>query len=180
MDAETREMLELLLKRFDDVDARFDGVDMRFNAVDARFDRVDARFDLVDARFDRVDARFDLVDARFDRVDARIGSLEDRLDAMGGPPRRAARSSRPRYRGREVSMVDEHIEMLSALNRAICERASERAKYFDAQRETLRALTNERVQQIAAAFDGIHASMREIREVLERRADRLEAQRRGR
>jgi hypothetical protein len=54
------------------------------------------------------------------------------------------------------------------------------AKYLDAQRETLRALTNEKVQQIGAAFDGIHASMREVREALERLADRLEARGRGR
>jgi hypothetical protein len=82
MDAETREMFELLLKRFDSVDARFDDVDGRFDGVDARFNAVDARFDRVDARFDGVDARFNRVDARVDRVDARIGGVEDRLDVM--------------------------------------------------------------------------------------------------
>ncbi len=54
-----RELLELILARFDTVEARLDKIEARLDGMDARFDTVEARLDGMDARFDTVEARLD-------------------------------------------------------------------------------------------------------------------------
>jgi hypothetical protein len=46
------------------------------NRIDARLDNMDARFDSMDARLDNMDARFDSMDARLGGMDTRIAAIE--------------------------------------------------------------------------------------------------------
>ena len=69
----TKDDLQLIHGRLDNMDRRFDLVDQRLDNMDRRFDLVDQRFDNVDQRFDNVNQRFDNMDRRFDLLDKRVG-----------------------------------------------------------------------------------------------------------
>ncbi|MEA4922219.1 MAG: hypothetical protein VB031_02495 [Eubacteriaceae bacterium] len=75
MDAEMKEMFELVRTGFERIDKRFDQVDARFEQVDKRLDQVDARFEQVDKRFDQVDVRFEQVDIRFNGIESKIDTI---------------------------------------------------------------------------------------------------------
>ena len=47
--------------------------------IHGRLDNVDRRLDLMDRRFDNVDHRFDLMDQRFDNIDRRFGLFDKRV-----------------------------------------------------------------------------------------------------
>jgi chromosome segregation ATPase len=92
----TEEALQLILGRFDGLEARLDRVEARLDRVEARLDRVEARLDHMegqlsehDRRFDRIeetlrlhDARFDRVDEALARVDARFNRVDDAFDRV--------------------------------------------------------------------------------------------------
>ena len=75
----TKEDLQLIHGRLDNMDRRFD-------LVDQRLDNMDQRFDLVDQRFDNMDRRFDLLDKRvgITMLKMNIASTVVLLGAMSG------------------------------------------------------------------------------------------------
>lgn len=84
MDAETREMFELVLTemrtRFDTVDQRFTDVDRRFDVVDHRFEKLETRFDTLEQGFAAYLREFFKlrlqVDRRFTEVDRQVAILK--------------------------------------------------------------------------------------------------------
>ena len=82
----TKEDLQLIHGRLDNMDRRFDLVDQRFDNMDRRFDLVDRRFDNMDQRFDNMDRRFDLLDKRvgITMLKMNIASTIVLLGAMSG------------------------------------------------------------------------------------------------
>ncbi len=48
----------------------------------AKFEQVDARFEQVDARLDKVESRLDAIDCRFLDVNSEFGGIKSRLDKL--------------------------------------------------------------------------------------------------
>ena len=62
-------LMQMMDKRFEDINKRFEAVDKRFEDMyrymDKRFEAVDKRFEAVDKRFEAVDKRFEDINKKF-------------------------------------------------------------------------------------------------------------------
>ena len=77
--SEHEQLIDLLTRRFSEMDQRFSEMDLRFTQIDQRFDRMDLRFDQVDRRFGEVAHQLGELGRRIDAVDARITELRGEM-----------------------------------------------------------------------------------------------------
>ena len=77
--SEHEQLIDLLTRRFSEMDQRFSQMDQRFAQLDQRFDRMDLRFDQVDRRFGEVAHQLGELGRRIDAVDARITELRGEM-----------------------------------------------------------------------------------------------------
>ena len=75
----TKDDLQLIHGRLDNMDRRFDNIDGRLDNMDRRFDNIDGRFDNMDRRFDNIDGRFGNMDRHFDNIDGRFDTMNDQF-----------------------------------------------------------------------------------------------------
>jgi len=59
VDKDIKQILEIIMGRFDKMDQRLDKVDQRLDKMDQRLDKMDQRLDKMDQRLDKVDKRLD-------------------------------------------------------------------------------------------------------------------------
>jgi chromosome segregation ATPase len=87
--SEYEQLVDLLTRRFSEMDRRFDHVDQRFDHVDERFAQINERFSGVDRRFEEIGRQlgefgrqFGEIDRRFSEVAHHLGELGRRIDTM--------------------------------------------------------------------------------------------------
>jgi archaellum component FlaC len=81
MDKRFDDLVGLMSKFANDVQARFDQQDSRFDQQDARFDQQDSRFDRIEERLDRLEASHDRLMNTIDGFVKRIDDYETELAA---------------------------------------------------------------------------------------------------
>jgi len=80
--ANSKQLIELIEKRFDAVDKRFEDSNLRFEAIDKRFDAIDKRFEDINQRFEAVNKRFEDINQRFEAVDRRFEAVDRHFEEM--------------------------------------------------------------------------------------------------
>ena len=73
-------LIELIDKRFNDVNKRFEDVNKRFEDINKRFESIDKRFEDMNKRFESIDKRFEELisysDRRFEDINKRFEDLK--------------------------------------------------------------------------------------------------------
>ena len=121
--AEYQQLVEILERRFTEVDRRFDGVNGRVDEVDGRFGEVYRWFTEMNRRFDEVDLRFtelrqDML-GHFDAIYHRFERLEQEYHAITQALRRiemglADERGRREILERALAELKQHVAALQS------------------------------------------------------------------
>ncbi len=72
MDQEIKDMLSMMLNKFDKMDDKFD-------KMEERLDKMDKRFDKMEDRFNKIDDQFEGIEQRLDQVENNQQSMKDQM-----------------------------------------------------------------------------------------------------
>ena len=74
-----RELLELLVSKFDSMENRMGTMESRFDSMESRFE---ARFDAMDTRFDDMEGKNGSVEGKIGSIEGKIGSMEGKIGSI--------------------------------------------------------------------------------------------------